>query len=127
MGGAALHLQQGIAPHFTGGVLLAHLHLLVVAYAARHGAGGHEGGGQVRMGEGPHDLARGYLVTDAEQQGGVEGVVGEGNRGGLGDEIPGEEGHVHPRLALGHAVAHGGHTAGDLGAVAQLGQRAPDD
>ncbi|MNG87160.1 hypothetical protein D3C79_459580 [compost metagenome] len=127
MVGAALHLQQGIAAHFAGGVLLAHLHLLVVAYAARHGAGGHEGGGQVSVGEGPHDLARGYLVTDAEQQGGVEGVVGEGNRGGLGDEIPGEQGHVHPRLALGHAVAHGGHAAGDLGAVAESGQRPLDD
>ncbi|MNZ61239.1 hypothetical protein D3C78_793310 [compost metagenome] len=91
MVGAALHLQQRLAAHLTGGILLAHLHLVIVADAAGHGAGRHEGGGQVGMGERPHDLARRYLVADAEQQGGVEGVVREGQRRGLGDEIPGEE------------------------------------
>ncbi len=125
--GAALHLQQGVTAHFAGGVLLAHLHLLVIADAARHRAGWHEGGGQVGVGERPHDLARRYFVADAEQQGGVEGVVGERQRGRLGDQVAGEQGHVHPRLPLGHAVAHGGHTAGHLGAVAQLGQRGLDD
>ena len=51
-------------------------------------------------------------------------MLWEGDRGGLGDEVPGEEGHVHPRLTLGHAVAHGGYAAGNLGTVAELRQGA---
>ena len=60
------------------------------------------------------------LVADAQHQGGVEGVVGQGDGGGHGDHVAGEQRQLHARLALGDAVAHGRYAAGHLGGGAGL-------
>ena len=55
------------------------------------------------------------LVADAEAQGPVEHVVGEGDGSGEGDDVPAKEGEVHAVLTLRNAVTHGRYAAGDLG------------
>ena len=55
------------------------------------------------------------LVADAQHQGTVEHVVAERHRGRHGDHVAADQRQLHADLALGDAVAHGGHAAGDLG------------
>ncbi len=60
------------------------------------------------------------LVADAQAEGPVEGVVGQGHRRRHGDDITGEQRQLHPRPALGDPIAHGGDPAGELGGGADL-------
>ncbi|CSC35697.1 Uncharacterised protein [Vibrio cholerae] len=41
--------------------------------------------------------------------------------GRLRNQITGKQRHIHPRLTLGHAIAHGGYATGDLRGMAVLG------
>ena len=65
-------------------------------------------------GGGGDDEAGDDLVADAEVEGGVEDVVAQRDACGERDHVAGEERELHARLALGDAVAHGGHAACDL-------------
>ncbi len=66
-------------------------------------------------GQGADDEAGHDLVADAEIDGGIEHVVAQRDGGRHGDDVARKERKVHARLALGDAIAHGGHAAGDLG------------
>ena len=54
------------------------------------------------------------LVADAEAQRGIEHAVRQGDARRHGDDVAAEERELHAGLALRHAIAHGGHAAGDL-------------
>ena len=77
-------------------------------------------------GEAADKQSRHDLVADAEAQGPVEHVVGEGDGGGKGNNIAAKKGEVHAVLALGNAVAHGRYAAGDLGHRAPGAGRGPE-
>ena len=49
--------------------------------------------------------------------------MSQANGRGLGNQIAGEQRQLHPRLALGNAIAHGRHPGGELRRGASLGQR----
>ena len=66
---------------------------------------------------------RNDLVADAEQQRGVEQVVRQRHRRAHGDHLAAGDGQLHARLALGHAITHRRHAAGDLAHRADLAQR----
>jgi len=67
------------------------------------------------------------LSADAEKDGGVEHVVGEPDRCGERDGVAREEGQLHADLALGDAVAHCRHAAGNLGRAAGGARGCADD
>ena len=54
------------------------------------------------------------LVADAEQQRRVEHLVRERHRGRERDDVAAEQRELHPGTALGDAVAHRRHAAGEL-------------
>jgi hypothetical protein len=60
------------------------------------------------------------LVADAQQRHAVEHGVGQGDAGGQRNGVAAEERQLHALIALRHAVAHGGHAAGDLHGGADL-------
>ncbi|CSB09764.1 Uncharacterised protein [Vibrio cholerae] len=68
-----------------------------------------------------HQLPRRDFVTDPEQQSGIKHIVTKGECGRLRNQITGKQRHIHPRLTLGHAIAHGGYATGDLCGMAVLG------
>ena len=74
--------------------------------------------GQRRDHQPRHDL-----VADAEIDRGVEHVVRQADRGRHGDHVAREQRQLHAGLALGDAVAHGRHAAGDLRDAAGLARR----
>ncbi|OQC07863.1 MAG: hypothetical protein BWX79_01796 [Alphaproteobacteria bacterium ADurb.Bin100] len=117
--GLGLGLQQGLAAHQALRVLLAHLGLAVVRQARGHGPGGHEDARQVGELQGPHQQAGHDLVAHAQKQRGVEHVVRQRHGGGQGNHVAREQRQFHAGRALGDAVAHRGHAAGDLGRGAQ--------
>ena len=116
----ACHLggHERFAVDLSGGEFLANLAFLVVRKARGHRARRDEDCGQMSEGRGADDEAGDDLVADAEIEGGIEGIVGKGNRGGQRDDVAREEREFHPGLALGDAVAHGRHAACDLGRAA---------
>ena len=61
-----------------------------------------------------HQQPRHYLVADAQAQGGIEHVVGQGNGRAHGDHVTADQRQLHARLALGDAIAHGRDTTGHL-------------
>ena len=120
--GRRLGLEQLLAADLALGVELAHPRLLAVRQAGGHRAGGHEDGGQVAEGQRADEQPRHDLVADAEHHRGVEHVVRERDRGRHRDQVATEERELHAGPALGDAVAHGGHAAGELREAA-----GPDD
>ena len=124
--GFRLGLEQGRAVDLALGEELADLGFLVVGQAGRHGAGRDEHRRQVAEGQRPDDEARHDLVADAEVDRGVEGLVRQRHRGRERDDFAGEQRQLHAGLALGDAVAHGGHAARHLGDAAGLAGGAPD-
>ena len=122
-----LAFQQGGAIHLVLGVEGAHPGLFRVGNAAGHGAGGGEDDRQMAERQRAHEQARHDLVAHAEAQGGVKGIVGQGYCGRHGDHVAAEQRQLHARPALGHAIAHGGRTARDLGGGIRLAHGLPDD
>ncbi len=126
MVGAGLRFQQLIATDLAARVLLPDARLFGVGHARRHGTGRHEERGQVAEAQGPGKQAGHNLVADAKTEHAIEHVMAEPDGRGLGDQVPREQRELHARLALGNAVAHGGHPGGKLGHMACPGHRAPD-
>lgn len=127
MVGLGLRFQQLGAADLALGVELADLGLLIVRNACRHRAGGHEHGRQVTEGQRANHQAGDDLVADAQIDGSVEHVVAQRDRSRHGDDVAAEQRKVHARLALGHAIAHGGHATGDLGGRADRAGGVLDD
>ena len=65
--------------------------------------------------QGSDEQAGNDLVADAQHQGRIESVMCESHGGGHGNRVAAEQAQLHAWHALGHTVAHGGHTAGHLG------------
>ena len=124
--GGGLGVEQLVAADLALGVQLAHLALLRVGQPGGHRARGHEERRQVAEGQRADDQARHDLVADAQHQRGVEHVVRQGDGGRHGDDVAGEQRQLHARAALGDAVAHGRHAAGELGDAARLARRRLD-
>ena len=110
-----LGLEQLVAADLALGVQLADL------APSRRSAGpeaigpaGHEDGRQVAEGQRADQQAGHDLVADAEHQRAVEHVVGQRDRGRHRDHVAAVERELHAVAALGDAVAHGGHAAGEL-------------
>ena len=114
MVGLRLSLKQLAAADLAGGEVLADPSLLGVAESRGHRAGGDEQGGQLAEGQGADQHTGGDLVAYAQQEDGVEELVGQGYRGGHGDDLAGQERELHPAAPLGHAVAHGRYASGHL-------------
>jgi len=113
--GLHLGFQQFFPPHFTPGIALAHRRFLGIGQPGRHGAGRNEDHRQMPEAQGAGEQAGDDLVADAHAQGAVEDVVRQRYGRGLGDDVPGEKGEFHARLALGNPVAHGRHPGCELG------------
>ena len=109
--GFRFRFQKLGAADLAFGIKLAHARLLVIGQAGCHRAGGNEDGGQMAEGEGCDDEAGHDLVTNTEIDGGVEHVVRQADAGRHGDGVAGKQRKLHARLALRHAVAHGGNRA----------------
>ena len=125
--GFGLGLEQFGAADLALRIELADAALFVVGHAGGHRAGGHEDGRQVAEGQRADEQARHDLVADAEKDRGIEHVVAERDGGRHGDDVAGEQREVHAGLALGDAIAHGGHAAGDLRRGADGARRFLDD
>ena len=67
------------------------------------------------------------LVADAEQQRSVEHVMRQRDPGGHRDQVAAEQRQLHPVAALGDAVAHCRHAAGELPDPAAVAQRCLED
>ncbi|MNI38500.1 hypothetical protein D3C73_926440 [compost metagenome] len=126
MVGGRFGFQQFFAGGFAGGVALAHFGLLLVGNARRHRAGRHEHRRQMAKGEGADQQARHDLVAHTEVHGGIEHVVAEPDRGGLGNDIAREQRQLHAATALGDAVAHRRHGTGNLCGRAQFASHRTD-
>ena len=98
------------------GIALAHFRLLLVRDARGHRASRHEHR-QVAEGQRADQQARHDLVAHAEVDGGIEHVMAEADRSGLGDHIAREQRQFHAAAAP--AVAHRRH-AGHLCRSTQL-------
>ena len=106
--------EQLLARGLADGVALAHARLLVVGQARGHRPGRHEDRRQVAEAERADQQARHDLVAHAQVQRGVEHVVRQRHRGRQRDHLAREQRQLHAGAALGDAVAHRRHAAGDL-------------
>ena len=120
--GGHLGLQQLVARRLALGIALAHVGLFLVRQSGRHGPGRHEQARQMAEAQRAHQQAGDDLVADTQVQRGIEHVVRQRHRGGHGDHLAAGDAQFHARLALGHAVAHGRHTAGELADRADFAQ-----
>ena len=92
----------------------------VLEPAGQHGPAGTEDGGDVQPGGG-HQQAGYVFVAVGDHHQAVK-LVGQGHGlGGVGDEIPGDQGILHADMAHGDAVAHG-----DGGELHRRAPGAPD-
>jgi hypothetical protein len=112
--GGRFGLQQLLAPDQALREFFAHLRFVAVAQAAAHRPRGHEHARQVTEMQRADQQSRHDLVAHAEQQGGVEHVVRQGNRGRHRDRVAREQAQLHAGQALRDAVAHRRHPTGHL-------------
>ncbi|MNQ41763.1 hypothetical protein D3C85_554500 [compost metagenome] len=120
--GLHLRLEQLASAGLALGIALAHIGLFLVGQPGRHRPGRNEQRRQMAEAQRADHQAGDDLVADAEEQRGVEHVVRQRHRGGHGDHLAAGDAQLHARLALGHAVAHGRHAAGDLAHRADVAQ-----
>ena len=120
--GLHFRLQQLLAAGLAFGIALTHVGLLFVGNTGNHRPTRDEYGGQVTEAQRAHHQARDDLVADAEHQCSVEHVVRQRYRRGHGDDFAAGDRQFHARLALGHAIAHGRHAAGELADRTDLAQ-----
>ena len=71
--------------------------------AGQHGTAGAEDGGDIQPG-GRHQQARHILVAVGHHDQPVKLVGGHHGLGGVGNEVPGDQGILHPHMAHGNAV-----------------------
>ena len=114
MVGGAFGFQQLVAPDLAFGIKLANAHLFLVGQARGHRTGRNEDGRKVTEAQRADQKAGHDLVADAEQQRAFEHRMRQRDGRAEGDGVAAEEGQVHARLSLRHAVAHGRHAASDL-------------
>ncbi len=107
-------LQQFIPANTARGERLTRTCFFLVRDAGHHGPRRHEDRRQVAERQGPDQHARHDLVADTEVHGRVEHFVRQGHGRRQRDDVAAEQRQVHAVLALGDAVAHRGHAAGDL-------------
>ena len=93
---------------------LADLRLFVIGEPGGHGSCRQEQSRQMAERERADQEARHNLVADAEIDRRVEHIVRKGDRGRQRNDVARKKGKLHSFLALGDAVAHGGHAARDL-------------
>ena len=74
--------------------------------ARQHGAAGAEDGRDIETGGG-HEQAGHVLVAVGHQHQTVELMGQHHGLGGIGDQVPGDQGILHAHVAHGDAVAHG--------------------
>ena len=120
---ASLGLEQLLAVGLALRIELAHARLLLVGNAGGHRATGHEHHRQMAEGQRADQQSGHDLVAHTETQRGVEHVVRQRHRGGHRDHIAAEQRQFHARQALGDAVAHRRHAAGELRHRTSLARR----
>ena len=118
--------HQFLAADLARGEGVAHLGLFVIGQAADHRPGRHEHRRNMAECGGCDNQPRHDLVTNAQIEGGVKGVVAEPHARRQGNHIARKQAQLHPRLALGHAVTHRRHTARNLRRGPRLARRSPD-
>ncbi|MCY1441007.1 hypothetical protein D9M71_573040 [compost metagenome] len=106
--------QQFLAGGLAFGEQLAHRGLLLVGDAAGHRPGGNEHRRQMTEAQRADQQAGDDLVAHAQVQRGIEHVVRQRDGGAHGNHVAAGQRQLHARLALGHAIAHGRHAAGEL-------------
>jgi hypothetical protein len=124
--GFGFRLQQFRPPDLAFGIELADSHLLVVGKPAGHRPGGNEHRRQMAEAQGRDQQSRHDLVADAQVDRSIEHVVRQSDGRRHGDHVAGEQRQLHPRLALGDAVAHGRHAARHLRHAAGLARSLAD-
>ena len=124
--GLHFRFQQLLAARLAFGVALAHRGLFLVGDARWHRPTRYEDRRQMAEAQRTDHQPGDDLVADAEHQRGVEHVVRQRHRGAHGDHFATGQAHLHARLALGHAVAHCRHAAGELADRTDLAQRLAD-
>ena len=115
-----LSLQQLLAARLALGIELADARLLLVGEARRHRAARDEDRRQMAEAKRADQHARHDLIANPEQQRALEHRVAERHSRRQRDRVAAEQRQFHAHLALGHAVAHGGNAARDLGGRAHL-------
>ncbi|MNM75596.1 hypothetical protein D3C81_873900 [compost metagenome] len=106
--------QQFFAGGFASGVTLADFGLLLVRNARRHRPGRYEYRRQMTERQCADQQAWHDLVAHAQIDGGIEHVMAQADGRGLGNDVAREQRQLHAATALGDAVAHRRHGAGNL-------------
>ena len=124
--GARFGGEQFLAARLALGVALANLRLFFVAEARGHRPGGQEDRRQMAERQRADQQAGHDLVADAKKHRRVEHLVRQRDAGRQRDDVAREQRQLHARFALGDAVAHRRHAAGDLRRRADLARRRAD-
>ena len=129
--GAVVGLGFPFQQFFTRGlaqcVTLAHRGFFLVRDAGGHWSCGYEHGRNVAEVQRADQQARHDLVAHAKVQGGIKHIVRQRDRRAHGDGVARKQRQFHARLALRHAVAHGGRAACKLGHGADFAHGILDD
>ena len=118
--GSGLGGEQFLLADLAFGVELANALLFLVGEPRGHRPRGDEQGRQMAEAQRADQQPGDDLVADAEHGDGFEHAVAERDRGRQRDGVAAEQRQLHPRLALGHAVAHRRDAARDLRGGADL-------
>ena len=125
--GLGLRLEQVVAGRLAFGEELADFRFLVVGEARGHRSRGQEHRRQMAKREGADQEAGHDLVADAEIDRRIEHVVRKRDRRRERDDVAGEQGKLHPLLALGNPIAHRRNAARDLRRPAHGARRLLDE
>ena len=98
--------HQLFARRFAFGVKVTHARLFVVGQARDHRPRRHKDRRDMSEGRRRHHKAGHNLVAHTQIEAGIKGVVAHRDARRQGDHIARKERQFHPRLALGHPVAH---------------------
>ncbi|CAM3022640.1 hypothetical protein KOXY103107_12675 [Komagataeibacter xylinus] len=118
--GFGFRIHEFVLAHLALGIKLADALLLAIGQARGHGAGGNEDGGQVAKAQRAHEQAGHDLVAYAQHGNAFIHAMAQPDGSGQRNDIAAEQRDFHARLALGHAIAHGGRATGHLRRAAYL-------
>ena len=123
--GRLLGIEQGLPVDQALRKLLAHLGLVLIGQTRGHRAGRNEKSGQVAKLQRAHEQTGHDLVAHAQKKGCIKHVVRQAHHARQGNHIAREQRQLHAVFALGDAVTHRRHAAGDLcGGTGTAGARA---